>query len=407
MAEFIEFVEGGVTAPKGFLAAGIHCGIRRNKEKKDLALILADRECAAAAVYTTNQVKAAPLYLTQKNLANGRARAILTNSGNANACAPGGKEAAEASVNATAKALGIDPADIIVNSTGVIGQALPVDAITKAAPDLVAALTNDSKAAADAIMTTDIFPKMAALKCQIGGKEVTIGGIAKGSGMIHPNMATMLAFITTDCQIESNVLQEALTTSVNRTYNRISVDGDTSTNDMTAILASGTAQNPPITKKDANYDVFLEALTALNLKLAKEIARDGEGATKLIIADVTGATSEEAAAAIAKSVIASSLVKSAMFGSDANWGRVLCAMGYAGQTFDPTKVDVAFASKTGQIKVCDQSTGLDFDEDTAKKVLSQPEITIQITLQDGQHKAQAYGCDLTYDYVRINGDYRT
>jgi len=403
----IEFISGGVTAAPGFTAAGIHCGIRRNKEKKDLALIVADRGCAAAAVCTTNIVKAAPVYLTMENLKNGRARAILANSGNANACAPGGMEAARSCVSKAAEELGLSPSDIIVNSTGVIGQPLPTEVITSAIPTLVGVLSPNSQDAAEAIMTTDTFSKDAAVKCTIGGKTVIIGGIAKGSGMIHPNMATMLAFLTTDCAITPTLLQEALRDSANRTYNRISVDGDTSTNDMTAILASGTASNVEITKKDADYDIFLAALTAVNLELAKKIARDGEGATKLIICCVQNASTEEAAATIAKSVISSSLVKAAMFGSDANWGRVLCSMGYSGEKFDATKVDIAFSSENGKIEVCKHSTGLNFNEETAKQVLSPSEITIEITLSDGTAIAEAYGCDLTYDYVKINGDYRT
>ena len=402
----IQFIPGGVTAPSGFMAAGIHCGIRRNKSKRDLALIVADRLCAAAAVVTTNRVKAAPIHLTIRHLENGRARAILANSGNANACAPGGMEAAKKCVDTAAAALGISAEDIIVNSTGVIGQPLPVDTIVSAIPALVGALKAESCPAEEAIMTTDTFSKSAAVKCNIGGKQVTIGGIAKGSGMIHPNMATMLAFITTDCAISPTLLKQALQESTNRTYNRISVDGDTSTNDMTAILASGTANNAEITEKNADYDVFLAALTAVNLDLAKKIAQDGEGATKLIICRITGATDEETAAVLAKSVISSSLVKAAMFGSDANWGRVLCAMGYSGADFD-TAVGVAFSSCAGRVAVCEQGMGLPFDENLAKTILTQKEVNIEITLKDGSASSEAYGCDLTYDYVKINGDYRT
>jgi len=346
--------------------------------------------------------------MTMEHLKDGQAKAILVNSGNANACAPGGMEAAKACVDAAASELGISPSDIIVNSTGVIGQPLPTETITGAIPALVAALSRDSDPAAEAIMTTDTFSKSVAVQCIIGGKTVTIGGIAKGSGMIHPNMATMLAFLTTDCAISPEMLKAALQDSANRTYNRISVDGDTSTNDMTAILASGGAGNPLITKKGTDeYKVFLEALNIVNLYLAKKIAKDGEGATKLITCRVGKAVEEETAAALAKSVISSSLVKSAVFGADANWGRVLCAMGYSGMTFEPTKVDVSFSSKSGQVNVCKQGIGLDFDEDLAKKVLGCSEITIEISLNEGDETAEAYGCDLTYDYVRINGDYRT
>ena len=403
----IEFIPGGITAAPGFKASGVHCGIRRNKNKRDLALIAADGPCAAAAVCTTNQVKAAPVHLTVEHLKDGQARAILVNSGNANACAPGGMEAAKECVAAAAVALGIKPEDIIVNSTGVIGQRLPVDVIVGAIPELVGTLSTDSGPAAEAIMTTDTFSKSAAVRCVIGGKTVTIGGIAKGSGMIHPNMATMLSFLTTDCAISSALLKEAMQDSANRTYNRISVDGDTSTNDMCAILASGTAGNAAITEKGPDYEAFLAALNAVNLHLAKEIARDGEGATKLITCRVSGTALEETAVVLAKSVITSSLVKSMMFGADANIGRVLCAMGYSGAAFDATAVDVSFSSSSGCVTVCQQGLGLAFDEELAKAVLSQSEVTIEITLKDGDAAAEAYGCDLTYDYVKINGDYRS
>ncbi|MCL2421405.1 MAG: bifunctional glutamate N-acetyltransferase/amino-acid acetyltransferase ArgJ [Defluviitaleaceae bacterium] len=403
----IEFIPGGVTAAQGFTASGVHCGIRKNRSKLDLALILADRNCSAAATLTTNKVKAAPIWLTIEHLKNGQARGIIANSGNANACAPGGMEAAKKTVATVAAETGLSPEDFIVNSTGVIGQPLPVDAITTAIPDLVKSLSPDGNTAADAIMTTDTFPKKAAVRFTLGGKTVTLGGIAKGSGMIHPNMATMFAFITTDCAIDSALLQAALSASVNRTYNCISVDGDTSTNDMTAILASGAAENPMITEKNADFDIFVKALNAVNLKLAKDIARDGEGATKLITCNVMGASSYNNAITLAKSVISSSLVKAAMFGADANWGREMCAMGYSGAEFDPSNVDIAFSSLAGQIPVCQHSKGLPFDEDLAKEILNQKEVVIQITLYEGDYKATAYGCDLTYDYVKINGDYRT
>jgi glutamate N-acetyltransferase/amino-acid N-acetyltransferase len=403
----IEFIEGGVTAVPGFTASGVHCGIRKNRTKRDLALILADRPCAAAAVYTTNKVKAAPLFLTMKNLADGHARAFLANSGNANACTPDGAYAARATVEAAAKTLGLSPEDFIVNSTGVIGQPLPYEAIIAAMPELAAGLSADTAPAAEAIMTTDTFPKTVAVRFELAGKTVTIGGIAKGSGMIHPNMATMFAFLTTDCGISPALLQEALRLSASRTYNRVSVDGDTSTNDMNAILASGAAGNPTITEKGEDYELFLKALDAVNLKLAKDIARDGEGATRLLTCRVSGADSEDTAVALAKSVISSSLVKAAMFGADANWGRVLCAMGYSGAEFEPKAVSVAFSSSAGKIAVCENGAGLDFDEDAAKNILTQNEIVIEIGLSSGSFEAEAYGCDLTYDYVKINGDYRT
>ena len=401
------FIPGGITAPAGFLAAGVHCGIRRNRSKRDLALIFADRLCNAAAVYTTNLVKAAPVHLTMEHLRDGKARAILVNSGNANACAPGGMEAAKECVNAAAAALGIMPEEIIVNSTGVIGQPLPVDVITNAIPELVGALSADSDPVAEAIMTTDTFAKSFAVRFMIGGKPVVIGGIAKGSGMIHPNMATMLAFLTTDCAICPDLLKEALQDSASRTYNRISVDGDTSTNDMTAILASGAAGNAEIAEKGEDYNTFLAALNAVNLKLAKEIARDGEGATKLITCRVGGAACEETAVVLAKSVISSSLVKSMIFGMDANVGRVLCALGYSGAQFDTSAVDIAFSSSAGRVEVVKQGVGLCFDEELAKAILTPDEVTIDVILHAGSAAAEAYGCDLTYDYVKINGDYRT
>ena len=408
MQNQITFIQSGsVVSVPGFKASGVHCGIRKNKTKRDLALIMADSMCNAAAVYTTNKVKAAPISVTMNNLKNGKARAILCNSGNANACAPGGMEAARAMVNAVADELQIDPTDIIVNSTGVIGVPLPVDVITAGVPKLVQNLSTDGGPVKEAIMTTDTFPKNCAVQVVIDGKTITIGGIAKGSGMIHPNMATMLAFLTTDCNISSELLQEALRTSAARTYNCVSVDGDTSTNDMSAILANGAAGNTLICSKDANYNAFLEALNAVNMHLAKEIARDGEGATKLIVCRVTGAACEENALVLAKSVISSSLVKAAMFGEDANWGRILCALGYSGAEFNPNTVDVAFSSQDKQVYVCKQSTGLLFDEEIAKSILSQKEITIEVDLHNGTSTAEAYGCDLTYDYVKINGDYRT
>jgi len=403
----IKFIPGGITAAPGFTASGVHCGIRKNKTKLDLALIMADSDCAAAVVYTTNKVKAAPIWLTMEHLKDSRARGIIANSGNANACAPGGMDAAKKTVNAVAEEAGLSPSDFIVNSTGVIGQPLPADIITAAVPDLVKNLSSNGDTAAEAIMTTDTFPKIAAVRFTLRGKQITIGGIAKGSGMIHPNMATMFAFLTTDCNIDPALLQGALGSSVNRTYNRISVDGDTSTNDMTAILASGAAGNPIITEKGEDFNTFLQALDAINLKLAKDIARDGEGATRLITCRVSGSGSLNDGVMLAKSVISSSLVKAAMFGTDANWGRVLCAMGYSGAAFDPNNVDVAFSSSAGRIPVCRHSKGLPFDENLAKNVLSQPEVVIEITLHDGSHEAEAYGCDLTYDYVKINGDYRT
>ena len=408
----IKHISGGITATPGFTASGVHCGIRRNKTKLDLALIMADRDCVAAATYTTNKVKAAPIWLTMEHLKNSRARGIIANSGVANACAPGDIDAARKTVSALAAETGFAPDDFIVNSTGVIGQVLPVDTICTAIPALVEGLSRDGSNAAQAIMTTDTFPKEMAVQFTLGSKTVTIGGIAKGSGMIHPNMATMFAFLTTDCDIDPSLLQAALSSSVNSTYNRISVDGDTSTNDMVAILASGGAGNPIISDIGEDYDAFLSALNEVNLKLCKDIARDGEGATKLITAKVSGAASQESAVTIARSVISSSLVKAAMFGEDANFGRVLCAMGYSGGLTNPVggqspRVDIAFSSVAGKIDMCRHGQGLSFDEIEAKKILSEKDVDIEITLYEGSQYAEAYGCDLTYDYVKINGDYRS
>jgi len=403
----MQIIQGGITAAPGFRAAGVHCGIRKNKSKHDLALVVADVLCTAAAVYTANRVQAAPLTLTREHLADGRARAILVNSGNANACAPGGPENALKACQAAAEATGLKPEDFIINATGVIGVSLPIDAILNAVPALTAALSRDGTSAAEAIMTTDTIKKEAAVQFQIGGKTVTLGGMAKGSGMIHPNMATMLAFLTTDCAITPELLSEALRDSVRRTYNRISVDGDTSTNDMAAVLASGTAGNDLITEKTVDYTQFCCALDAVNLKLARDIARDGEGATRLITCRVKGARDEQTAERLSKSVISSSLTKAALFGADANWGRVLCAMGYAGADFDPETVGIAFSSQAGRIPVCEQGRGVLFDETLAKQVLTQDEVVIEVDLYDGNCDVECYGCDLTYDYVKINGDYRT
>ncbi|MCL2030013.1 MAG: bifunctional glutamate N-acetyltransferase/amino-acid acetyltransferase ArgJ [Oscillospiraceae bacterium] len=404
----IQPIPGGVTAARGFTAAGVHCGIRKNADKKDLALIAASVPCTAAAVYTQNLVKAAPLAVTLRHLQNGAARAVLVNSGNANACAPGGEEAALRSCRAAAQALGIAPEDVIVASTGVIGVPLPAGAIESALPALAAALSADGgDGAAEAIMTTDLTPKVYAVRFEVGGQTATLGGIAKGSGMIHPNMATMLSFVTTDAAISAAALQTALRESARTTYNRISVDGDTSTNDMNAVLASGLAGNPEITGPGPDYDAFLAALNAVNGYLARQIARDGEGATKLVTCRVDGARDEETAARLARSVIASSLVKTMMFGADANVGRVLCAMGYAGVPFEPAEVDIAFSSAAGRIQVCAGGLGLAFDEARAKAVLSEGEVDILCTLRGGGGRAEAFGCDLSYDYVKINGDYRS
>ena len=403
------FIEGGVCAAVGFRAAGIHVGVKTNNvNKKDVALIVSDVPCSAAAVYTKNAVKAAPLLVSREHLKDGQAQSVLVNSGNANACAPEGEENARRSCRAAAKALGIDERDVIVASTGVIGQRLPVEKIEQGVEKLTPLLSTDgSHDAALAIMTTDTVKKEYALKTVIGGKTVHIGGIAKGSGMIHPNMGTMLCFLTTDCVISPEAAQSALLQAVQVSFNRISVDGDTSTNDMACLLANGLAGNMPITGPGDDYDAFLNALTQLCTKLAIDMAADGEGAKHLIICTVSGAKTEQDAETLAKSVISSTLTKAAIFGADANWGRVLCAMGYSGVEFDPDTVDVAFASAAGRIDVCRRGRGLDFDEDLAKKILTERDVTIDIHLEGGEASCTCWGCDITYDYIKINGDYRT
>ena len=401
-------IDGGVTAAQGFTAAGIHCGVRKNKSKKDLALLFCDVPCAAAAVYTQNLVKGAPILVTRAHLLDGRARAVVCNSGNANTCNADGVEKAARMCRATAEALHIDATDVVVASPGVIGQPLPIEPILAGIPTLAAALSKNGGDDAElAIMTTDTREKTIAVEFKLGGKTCRMGGMAKGSGMIHPNMATMLAFVTTDAAIASALLQEALTASVQETFNMVSVDGDTSTNDMLTILASGLAGNEPLTEKGADYDAFCAALREVNIPLAREIARDGEGATKLLVCEVTGARTQSDARAAAKSVVCSSLLKAAMFGADANWGRVLCALGYAQADLDPALVSVAFSSAAGRVEVCRGGAGLAFSEELAAKVLAADEIHIEIELNSGAASATAWGCDLTYDYVKINGDYRT
>lgn len=406
----MKLISGGVTAAKGFRAAGVHAGVKAGSsaDKNDLAMILCDTEASAAGVYTMNRVKAAPIYVTMEHLENGSARGIIANSGNANACAPLGHENAVKMCEAAASATGLRPEDFIVCSTGVIGQTLNVSVIENACPTLASLLSRDGSGdAAAAIMTTDTKKKEIAVSFELGGKEVRLGGIAKGSGMIHPNMGTMLCFLTTDCAISPDVLQDALYEVTKVTFNRVSVDGDTSTNDTCCILASGAAENPLIDWKSEDYDVFYGALKFVCTELAKKIAGDGEGATKLVTCTVSGSRSDEAAEKLAMEVIRSSLVKAAMFGADANWGRVLCAMGYSKAPFRPECVDVSFASAAGSIAVCKAGEGLEFDEDLAKKVLSQDEVEIQVNVNEGEHSVTAWGCDLTYDYVKINGDYRT
>ena len=407
----LKFIDGGVCAAQGFKAAGIHVGVKTHANwKKDVALIVSDVDCAASAVFTKNVVKAAPIHVDKAHLADGKARAIIANSGNANACAPHGEENAIKMCQAAAKAIGCKPEDVLVSSTGVIGQTLNVKVIEDGMPELYGALAASaeaSDAAAHAIMTTDTVKKEAAVETVIGGKVVRMGGIAKGSGMIHPNMGTMLCFLTTDCAISPEMIKTALLETVNVSFNRISVDGDTSTNDSCIVLANGLAGNETITAKGPDYDAFLEALQALCMELAKKMASDGEGAKHLITCTVKGATDEAQAETVSKSVISSTLTKAAIFGADANWGRVLCAMGYSGAEFDPDKVDVHFASAAGDIEVCHQGRGLDFDEDLAKKILTEHDVEINITMGEGSGSCTCWGCDITYDYIKINGDYRT
>ena len=407
----LKFIEGGVCAAQGFQAAGIHVGVKTHATwKKDVALIVSDVDCAAAAMFTTNVVKAAPIHVDKKHLADHHARAIIANSGNANACAPQGEENAEKMCAAAAKAIGCKPEDVLVSSTGVIGQTLKVQVIEDGLPELYGALAHSveaSDAAAHAIMTTDTVKKEVAVETTVGGKTVRMGGIAKGSGMIHPNMGTMLCFLTTDCAISGEMIHEALKETVTKTFNRISVDGDTSTNDSCIVLANGLAGNAEITSKGADYDAFVEALRTLCTELARKMAADGEGAKHLITCTVSSAADEKSAETLARSVISSTLTKAAIFGADANWGRVLCAMGYSGAQFDPDKVSVHFASAAGDIAVCEQGRGLPFDEDLAKKILTEHDVEIRIEMHAGTASVTCWGCDITYDYIKINGDYRT
>ena len=404
----MKVIEGGVCAAKGFRANGVHCGIRKNHSKKDLSLIFSTVPASAAAVYTTNLVKGAPLTVTKQHLANGTAQAVICNSGNANTCNRGGIEIAEEMSALAASALGISADDVVVASTGVIGQPLSIDPIVAGLPELVAGLSeNGSGTAAEGIMTTDTVRKEVAVEFTLGGKTCRLGGIAKGSGMIHPNMATMLVFLTTDGAISPRMLQKALSGDIANTFNMLSIDGDTSTNDMVTILANGLAGNPEVTEEGEDFTAFMQALNSVTIALCRKIAGDGEGATKLLECKVTGAADLPTAKTVAKSVICSSLLKAAMFGADANWGRVLCAIGYSGAQVDVHKVDVAFRSPAGTVAVCKDGAGLDFSEEIAKKVLLEKEIEILVELNSGSFASTAWGCDLTYYDVRINGDYRT
>ena len=404
----MKVIEGGVCAAKGFRANGVHCGIRKNHSKKDLSLIFSTVPASAAAVYTTNLVKGAPLAVTKKHIANGTAQAVICNSGNANTCNANGIEIAEEMSALAASALGISADDVVVASTGVIGQPLSIDPIAAGLPELVAGLSeNGSGTAAEGIMTTDTVRKEVAVAFTLGGKTCRLGGIAKGSGMIHPNMATMLVFLTTDAAISPAMLQKALSGDIANTFNMLSIDGDTSTNDMVTILANGLAGNPEVTEEGEDFTAFMQALNSVTIALCRKIAGDGEGATKLLECKVTGAADLATAKTVAKSVICSSLLKAAMFGADANWGRVLCAIGYSGADVDVNKVDVAFRSAAGTVAVCKDGAGQDFSEEKAKRVLLEKEIEILVELNSGSFSSTAWGCDLTYDYVKINGDYRT
>ncbi len=404
----IKVIQGGVCAAEGFSASGVHCGIRRNKSKRDIALIFSEVRAAAAAVYTQNKVKGAPLIVTKSNLSDGYAQAVICNSGNANTCNANGIEIAEQMCELVADKMGISREDVVVASTGVIGQPLDIEPIQQGIPMLKAALSRDgSEAAAEGIMTTDTRLKEIAVSFEIGGVTCKLGGIAKGSGMIHPNMATMLVFITTDCKISPEMLNKALSADIKNTFNMVSVDGDTSTNDMVSVLANGKAGNAEITEEGEDFRAFMQALNSVTMYLCRKIAGDGEGATKLLECKVSGAKDEDNARIIAKSVICSSLVKAAMFGADANWGRILCAIGYSGAEVDVMKVGVSFSSRKGEISVCQNGSGIDFSEELAKDILLEDEIVIHIALGDGEAAATAWGCDLTYDYVKINGDYRT
>ena len=404
----MKLISGGVCAAKGFKANGVHCGIRKNQTKKDLALIVSDVPAAAAAVYTTNLVKGAPLTVTKNNISNGTAQAVICNSGNANTCNWNGIQIAEEMCALVEQHTGVKASDVVVASTGVIGQVLDITPIAEGMPGLAEGLSYDGGMnAARAIMTTDTCPKEIALEFELGGKICRMGGIAKGSGMIHPNMATMLVFITTDATISPEMLHKALAGDVANTFNMLSIDGDTSTNDMVTVLANGLAGNETVTAEGADFDAFMAALNTINVQLCRMIAGDGEGATKRLECVATGADTLQAAKTAAKSVICSSLFKAAMFGADANWGRVLCAIGYSGAEVDVNRIGVSFRSAKGTVTVCENGAGVPFSEEAAKEILLEKEIEILVSLGGGPFGASAWGCDLTYDYVKINGDYRT
>ena len=407
--EGYNFIDGGVCAAEGFAAAGVIAGIKAgNTTKRDLALIYCAEKCKAAALYTTNKVKGAPILVTKKHLENGIAQAVIVNSGNANTCNENGIEIAEQMCELAAEALDIDVNDVIVGSTGVIGQPLSIKPIRDRIPTLVKELSpKKSSEACEAIMTTDTRKKEIAVEFEIDGRKCHVGGISKGSGMIHPNMATMLAFITTDVAINNELLEKALRKVNSLTYNMVSVDGDTSTNDTLVLMSSGLAKNAEIICEDKNYEIFENALYMVMVNLARETARDGEGATKLLECIVKGAPDEETAKSVAKSVVCSSLVKAAMFAADANWGRILCAIGYAEGDFDISNVSVELASEKGKLTVCVNGAGISFSEETASEILGEDEIKVLVDLHSGDASAIAWGCDLTFEYVKINAEYRT
>ena len=425
--EGFKYIGGGVCAAQGFKANGIQCGLAHKpltdtekntaesnnalpsaKKKNDLAVIIADKECTAAAVYTTNKVKGAPIQVTKSNIADGKARGVIVNSVNANTCNADGVEKAEKMCELVSDQFGLKPSDFIVASTGVIGQVLPIEPIEKGMPELCKGVSYEGNSAAvEAIMTTDTMPKEVAVEFEINGKKCVMGGMLKGSGMIHPNMCTMLGFVTTDAKISKKMLQEALSEDVKDTYNMVSVDGDTSTNDTVLLLANGLAENPEITEKGEDYEIFKAALNYINTTLAKKIAGDGEGATALFEVKIIGAESKEQAVTLSKSVVTSSLTKAAIYGHDANWGRILCAMGYSGAKFDPEKVDLFFESKAGKIQIIENGVAVDYSEEEATKILSEEAVTAIADVKMGDATATAWGCDLTYDYIKINADYRS
>lgn len=404
----MKIIEGGVTAAKGFKAGGIYSGIRKNADKTDLALIASDVQCNAAAVYTKNKVKAAHIAVTKKHLKNGKAQAVLCNSGNANTCTPDGEEIAEKASAIAAACLGISAEDVLPAATGVIGVPLPIEPFEKSLPELAASLSYEGSAeAALAILTTDTYIKEFAVEFEAGGVTCTLGGIAKGSGMIHINMGTMLSFISTDCAVSTEMLSKALQEEIADSYNQVSVDGDSSTNDTVVLLSNGLAGNAEITETGSDYDAFCEALHKVSVELSKKIAGDGEGCTKLLEAHVTGAPDKETARLVSKSIVCSSLFKAAVFASDANWGRILCAIGYTDADFDASNIDVSVKSSAGEVLVCKASASIPFDDEFATKILSEEYVTVEADLHDGGGEAYAWGCDLTYDYVKINGAYRS